>query len=267
VLAVLLRRAWRIRFRRAWRDKDLLVPTAITFSPFLLLGGQDYGGEAVLRVTLYSTIGSAAVLGPVLADALQGRLRRPPLHSVVRRRAVRRRRRVLVVVAATWLLVVTAASAGSTFNQWSWNILREEEVAAARWLAGRANATVIPLTLNWPGRAWADYEEFIKPRSREEEALNLILAEMLPADPYATASPIPLRPAQVVDAVRRNAAAPTFIVFSNSMRQFDAYYSVYEPGSYQDTLDSLATSPEWELVWQEGDVWVFQYTAPDWPVR
>ncbi|MDT5409351.1 MAG: hypothetical protein QOG14_1571, partial [Mycobacterium sp.] len=54
-----------------WRRKQAFLAAGIlALSPMLILGGQNYGGEAVFRVFLYSLIGCCLVLAPVLVGAL-----------------------------------------------------------------------------------------------------------------------------------------------------------------------------------------------------
>ena len=58
---------------------------------------------------------------------------------------------------------------------------------------------------------------------------------------------------------------PIYITFTAAMRHYDAFYAVFPPGGYENLRRGLATSPDWTLVRHEGDLWVFQYTAPGWP--
>jgi hypothetical protein len=54
----------------------------------------------------------------------------------------------------------------------------------------------------------------------------------------------------------------TYVVATGSMRGYDAYYATYAPGTYQETLQQLTRSPDWEVVRHSGDLWVLRYLGP-----
>jgi hypothetical protein len=246
-LVVLAVRAVRLGLRTAWRDPEVLVPAAVCFSSFLLLAGQNYGGEAILRVTLYSTVGCSAVLGPALANAM-------------------RRRAVVALAAAGWTAVVVACTAQSSFTLWWPGLIQPQDVDAARWLAEQhGNAAVIPAIADWPGRTSADYERFIGQYSTLEPGLDQLLREEVPADQISELQSLPLNAARIAEVAQRNTDKPTYVVFTASIKADDAYYAVYTPGSYEATLREMTASPQWRLVRHQGDLWVFLYTGPGAP--
>jgi hypothetical protein len=243
-LAVLTRRAVRLGWGRLWRSPDVLVPAAISFSPFLLLGGQNYGGEAILRVTLYSTVGCCAVLGPALANAM-------------------RKRAAVAAAAAAWTAVVVASTAQSSYTLWSVNRLHPEDVAAAQWLVREyPDSAVVPVTGDWPGRTSVDYERYVRPFATLEPDLDEIARTQLPPAERINSPSIPLSPQLLADAARLHPKQATFVVFTETMREFDAYYATFTPGSFQGTLRTLRTNPEWQLAWHQGGAWVFRYLGP-----
>jgi len=164
-------------------------------------------------------------------------------------------------------VVVVALAAQSSFGQWSSNLVRPEDVAAASWLATEApDANVIPVVFNWPGRVWLDYPRYFGYDSEADTSLD----GLAPQQAAASGAPVranafPMTVAQVEDIVQARPGAPTYVVFTASMRARDAYYSTFAPGSYQSLLDGLRTSPDWRAVRHDGDLWVFQYAAPGWP--
>jgi hypothetical protein len=237
-LVVLAQRARRVGWKRGWRSADVLVPGVIAFSPMLLLAGQNYGGEANLRVTLYSALGCCAVLGPALAGAL-------------------RRRALVALAAAAWTVVAVACAAQSFYGLWSVTLIRSEDVAAARWLAvEHPDAVVIPMINVWPGRTSVDYERFIGPFTRLEPGLD----EILRADgELDESSSVPLSPDVVAQVAQSQPERTTYVVFTETMRQYSAYYATYSPGNYAATLRGLSASPEWELARHQNGVRVFRY--------
>ncbi len=244
VAVVLLVRARRLGWRRGWRDRDLLVLAALVYSPFALLAGQNYGGEAILRVTLYSTVGACAVLGPALARAVRGRTR-------------------LAVPVAVWALVFGITAAQSAYTTWFVALVRPEDVAAASWLAEQpSDSVVLSVLANTPGRAWADYVTYA-PELREELSLDVLVPRSLGWQPGEDLpNPVPLTAELTDDVVAAQPTAPTFLVFTESMRRYDEYYGAYAPGAYQELLDTVGSDPDWRLVRQEGDLRVFESTLP-----
>ena len=245
-LAVLAARAVRLGWTRGWRSPAVTVPAAIAFSPFLLLAGQNYGGEANLRVTLYSTVGCCAVLGPALAGAMQRRI-------------------VLPAAATVWAAVLVATTAQSSFGQWWVNLIRPEDVAAAQWLVHQyPNSFVLPVIGDWPGRTSVAYERYVQPFAALEPSLDTLLPSQVSPSQRVDSPSIPLTPQLLADVAATHPAESTFVVFTGSMRDSDAYYATYTPGSFDGTLAALSASPRWRLSWHGGQAWVFQYlgTAP-----
>jgi hypothetical protein len=64
--------------------------------------------------------------------------------------------------------------------------------------------------------------------------------------------------ALVDQAVARQPAVPTYLVFAETMRAYDDYYGVYAPGAYQRLLLDVQASQQWSVVRHTGDAWVFQ---------
>jgi hypothetical protein len=241
--AVLARRAVRLGWKRGWRSPDVLVPAAIAFSPFMLLAGQNYGGEASMRVTLYSTLGCAAVLGPALAAAM-------------------RRRRSVAVAATVWTAVIVAVIAQSSYSLWSVTLMKQADVAAAQWVVQQHPAAlVIPVIGDWPGRASVDYQRYVLPFSTLEPAVNDYVYEDLPMGRLPDLTSIPLTSSLMDQVAELHPDDQTFVVFTAGMRAYDAYYATYTPGSYDATLRALSTSPRWDVAWHRGDAWVLQYTG------
>jgi hypothetical protein len=244
-LLVLVRRVARLGWSRGWRSSQVLVPGAIAFSPFLLLAAQDYGGEATLRVTLYSTLGCSAVLGPALADAV-------------------RRRAGSVVTAVAWSVLLLAVTTASGYALWSVDLIHPEDVAAARWLAQRpGDPVVVPAIAVWPGRTSIDYVRFVGRSSAIEPGLDQLIHY---EQRFQDTPSIPLSPGLAMEIAQIHPTRPTYVVFTASMRAYDAYYATYTPGSYEATLLGLARDQQWQLVRHQDDLWVFLYRGLGPPV-
>jgi hypothetical protein len=245
-LAVLVARLRALGWRRPWRHTEVLVPAVMAFSPIALLGGQSYGGEAINRVILYSCLGCAAVLGPALASVLQ--------------------RRVLPAsAAALWAVVAVGLAVQASFTQWPMNVVRDEDVAATRWLATEApDATVIPVVFTWPGRVWMDYERYYVEEPGKDASLDGIL--QVQGGPTAPPNGARIDVGQLEQIMWQRPEDPAYVAFSGSMAARDAYYATFAPGIYDDLLQGLQSDPDWRVVRQGGDLWVFQFVAPGFPV-
>ncbi|SDC39435.1 hypothetical protein SAMN05660690_1250 [Geodermatophilus telluris] len=260
-LGVLLVRLRRQGWREAWRRRDVVVQAAVTFSPFALLAAQNYGGEAILRVTLYSTVGCVAVLGPALATALAGEGRGV---------------RVLAPLAATaWTVVAGVAVAQATFGPWYVNSIRPEEIRAARFLEAQPDESlVIAVDGNWPGRGWSDPTlstaggdpDSGTTGSDADVALDQALREaaFYAGEPVTESLPLSVDALQDVVFSRAD-GAPVYVVFTESMQVYDDYYRTYPQGSYEDLLATLRSDPDWQVVRQERGTWVLQYVGPGIP--
>ena len=257
-LVVLLARLWREEWHAVWRRRDVVVQAAVAFSPFALLAAQSYGGEAILRVTLYSTVGCAAVLGPALAAAFTGR--------------VRRRRALSLAVAVAWTVVATVAVAQASFGAWYVNSLRPEEIRAARWIETQPAASlVIAVDGNWPGRGWSDPT----PASTDggpgdsttggddDMALDSALrtAAFFAGEPISQSLPLTVQDLNEIVFSQAD-QQPVYVVFTESMQIYDDYYRTYTPGSYEALLDTLRSDPNWQVVRHEAGTWILQYVGP-----
>ncbi|MGY2078725.1 hypothetical protein [Modestobacter sp. SYSU DS0657] len=244
-LLVLAARQHRIGWRRLFRSEGVLVPGIVAFAPFAILGGQSYGGEAVLRVVLYSTIGCAVVLGPALARLLA--------------RPTGRTGSAVPAAAGVWVLVVVALASQTTYGTWSLNLIRPADVAAARWLAEEhPDDLVIPVLWNWPGRIAFDYQRYSGENATTDASLDSLLRVLATETGQDPDEPTLDALAQVV---RARPASGVWLVTTGTMRTWDEYYREFVPGSYAQLLADVEDSPDWELVRTDGDVRVWAWSA------
>jgi hypothetical protein len=174
-----------------------------------------------------------------------------------------RKRAAVAAAAAAWTAVVVASTAQSSYTLWSVNRLHPEDVAAAQWLVREyPDSAVVPVTGDWPGRTSVDYERYVRPFATLEPDLDEIARTQLPPAERINSPSIPLSPQLLADAARLHPKQATFVVFTETMREFDAYYATFTPGSFQGTLRTLRTNPEWQLAWHQGGAWVFRYLGP-----
>ncbi len=221
-----------LRWRRGQPVRALAV---IALSPILILGGQSYGGEAVFRVFLYSLPGCAFVLAPgLLAGVRAGRIR------------------FAETFAALGVATALAAQAGSA--NWYTNLIgRDQVTSAGEVLAGSVfPAYVTPLVPGWPERPTGDYVRFAEFTHAFDNAL--MFQPGLAGRAFDSESDY-----REFMAVITGRNRPTFVVLSEPMRGFGAFFGLF-PAEAIDNLNRRMTSdPRWEVVDEKPGTWVFLY--------
>ncbi len=223
----LLRQRW-----ARWRRGPVFIAAVLAFSPFGILLAQSYGGEAVLRVMLYSIPGCALLIGPWLTRLMGGDLRRR-------------------LAAGAVLLVLTASAAQAYFaTYYHYAVTRAEYQAQAvleRGVPGRAYLS--PGSAFWPVRATEAYAwrltddwEYDRPLQNEGDGLR--------TDDYLIA----------LEAHLENRSAPTFALYGPRMDGYADYRGIAPLGTIDALRETLRTRPGWAVVLDGGGVTVFRYT-------
>ncbi|WP_223204596.1 hypothetical protein [Gordonia jinghuaiqii] len=219
-----------------WRRKEpYWALGVVALSPILILGGQSYGGEAVFRVFLYSLPGCAFVLAPVLVAGL---------------RAGRKR---FVATFAALLAGTAMAAQAATANWYTSQISAAQVTASGDVLAGNVfPAFVTPLVPVWPERSTGDYVRFAEFTHAFDNAL-MFEPGLLGRD-FATESDYQRLMAVIADRNR-----PTYLVLSDTMRSFGAYFGLFPAESVTNLRRHLASDPRWDVVVEETGAWVYLY--------
>lgn len=210
--------------RRAGRD--VLAAALLAFSPFLILGGQGYGGEAIFRVFLYALPGCALLLAPWVVRALRARV---PLASAV----------ALLLVAGA------LASGQGLFGGWFANRMTREQVDFATRLMERV-APPAYLTVAapvWPERPTGRYVGFARFRTGYD--YPMIYAAGLTGAHFDTDADYET----FTRTIAARTGGPTYLVISRQMKVYDWYFGILP----LDALDNLQTrmeaDPAWEVVY------------------
>lgn len=243
-IAVVVARIRRVGWRQSWRRLDVMPAALIAFSAFALLGGQAYGGEAILRVTLYSTIGCSAILGPAVVGLM-------------------RRSRLRAVAGTAWVAVLVAVIAEATYSPWWLHFVTTRDVTASRWLAEHApDANAVAVANDWPGRDFVDYLRYNQSPGPQDLSLTSLLQESVPNRRLPRDAVVPLNLHVVDQAVVGLSGRPTDLVFMPIMQSYDDYYNVYPRGAYTTFLRAVQRSATWSVVFHQGDDWIFRYRGP-----
>ncbi len=229
-IAALVRQRW-----ARWRRGPGLVVAVLAFSPFAILFAQSYGGEALLRVMLYSIPGCALLIGPWLSRLMAGDLRRR-------------------ITAGAVLVILAAAGAQAYFaTYYHYAVTKAEyqaQVVLERGVPGRAYLS--PGSAFWPVRASEAYAwrltddwEYDRPLQNEGDGLR--------SPDYLLA----------LEAHLENRSAPTFALYGPRMDAYADYRGIAPLGTLDALRETLRSRPGWDVVIDADGVTVFRYT----PVR
>ena len=202
------------------------IAIALAFSPFAILGGQNYGGEAIYRVFLFS----APWCSMLIADALV------KIPGVLWRRSA-------LAVACTLAL---AAGLQGLYGPVESDTFTPAELSATLWLYGHAapgSAIVLPVD-NVPILETYNYN-----------AYNLdVMTAALAANgkPLDEGSVIAVE--SWLDSLNNQYA---YIVFSQSMNAYASYYSA--PQGYTQLASAVRDRYGWTVVYHNADTIIYQF--------
>lgn len=221
---------WRQRWRPWFRSTDA-VAAVLAFSPFAILLAQSYGGEAVLRVMLYSIPGCALILAPRVTRWVTGS--RPK------------------ALVASSLIVILTASAGhayfSTFGHYAVTAT-EYRVGALLERDVPGKAYLAPISSYWPVRPTAEYAWRLSDDAEYDASLQN-KGSGIRSNDY-----IPR-----LEEYLENRDSPTFVLFGARMDAYADYRGITRRGSINALRDKLSTRDGWELIWQHDRVTVLRY--------
>jgi hypothetical protein len=226
---------WR-RGARPW------AAAIIAFSPMVLIVSQSYGGEATMRVFLYSLAGCTLLIAPFLSRALvdSGPVRGP------------------IMRASAWLVLVAFALAGMQgyYSNWSFSTVTRKQLEQSRWLLAtnqeRHGITVWAPQVGWPERPSAGYVKFALADSQYDVPLDDLRSGVLKDVPTA----------DVMDGVEKNvrhSRTPLYVVLPRQLDGYDAWLGVFKPGVLQGLAKQLATRAGWTKVINDDDTVVYRY--------
>lgn len=233
---------WLIR-----RRENSFASAMLALSPFPLLLAQNYGGEAMLRVYLFSIAPMAILLAPTITRWIRERSRIPyPLP---------------ILVATSVLMAWAVLGAQAYFAPWFANRVSAAQVQATDRLLDEVPGDAFFSAARglWPTRSTAaylprsiaywDYDRPLTPlppgglrEGKQGEADFAALEEQLEAEPL-----------------------PTFVLFADQTRaeaRFDSPAAVAGVDRLHDAIDA---SERWEQVMADGDVEVFRYVPEERP--
>lgn len=229
-----------------WKRVGVPWALGIMTSSAVLVLGQSYGGESILRVFLYSLTGCSVLVATLVADALSRR---------------ENGRQVLVGIAATLLLIsFGAAGLQSCLGWWPFlTITREQLNESRRVLAVNDHAKLVSLIapgVGWPLRPSADYVKFALADKFYDNSMDDLNISLLNGPPKP----------EDLDALERGAnskQSPIYIAVPYQTYAYDQYFGVWKPGTISGLIDLLSHRPGWVREIDDSEILEFKYSTPD----
>jgi len=210
-------------------------------SPFFVLFGQNYGGEASLRIILFSSPWCAALISWALGTVGRRRLRWA----------------LTLVVAATF----TALFVPSFLGEEELNVISPAEVRASEWFYdhGRPESVLVLAAPGFPFRYGADYPEFLGP---EGDANPNLLTEAVFDDRPLGAAQVPEIAARISGYAKHG-----YIVFDKDETTYAEVFRLTPPGALGHLENAVARSHEFRLWYANNSVHIYELIAGRWERR
>jgi hypothetical protein len=230
-----------IRLIRQKLSVRALPFVVLVVSPFVVLFGQNYGGEASLRIILFCSPWCAALISWGLATIARQRLR------------------WMLMTFAT--LVFTALFIPSFLGQEEFNIIAPAEVRASEWFYyhARLGSVLVLSAPGFPYRYGATYPEFNGPEGD--------------ANPNLLSSPVfqarQLGPADIPHIVSRihEYSRYGYVSFTKDQTAYAEALGITPPDALAHLEAAVASSPDFRLWYGNRDVRIYEFVEPSKTIR
>lgn len=216
----------------------------VAFSAMLLLAGQNYGGEAVFRVFLYSVAGCSILIAAVLTAWIT---------------APEGWRRVARTTTA-WITVVvmSLASLQGYYGGWSYITMSLRQLQQSRNLmANSADGTIITTIApaGWPERPSRHYVRLALENPDYDKPLIFLKNALSRGFP----TPADLNR---IELIGRASGNPLYLVLPRQADTYSDYFGVFKVGAIPLLVKQLTGRPHWTKVIDDDDSVVFSYREP-----
>ncbi|MGD0698886.1 MAG: hypothetical protein ABSA02_03275 [Trebonia sp.] len=213
-----------LRHRRALGQ--VAIPAILAFTPILVVFGQDYGGEAIYRVYMFSAAWCTILIA----------------NSLVQIRATVWRR---VLVSCTWVVTVLLGMQGN-YASLSVDGFTSQDLSASLWLyAHTPSGSMFVLAANdFPTLEAPDYRFF-----------NSLIIPDFPTEPgmaWLTDANV----AAVDKWIASFHYTNTYVIFSRRENAYAVYYD--DPVGMAKMEKDVAHAPGWTAVYHNSDVMIYR---------
>lgn len=237
---------WSLAAIGAWRllrqGRGVLAPLALMVAPVALLLAQDYGGEAIYRVYLFSLPWAAFLAAAAVIPA--GRW------------AGRHVAGAGVLLAGALALFVPAS-----FGVAEVYMVPGGEVEASQYLYAHAppGSIVVQATPNFPSQVGAGYDHVVMPGG---SAGPILTDSARFRHRTLGASDIPAIESVGLRYGVQHPSGNVYLVLSGQQQRYAETYGVLPHGSLDNLDHAVAASRDWRVVYQNQDAVIYQLVAP-----
>jgi hypothetical protein len=220
--------------RRLREGSSVLTLLTLMLAPVTVLLGQNYGGEASLRVYLFSLPWAALLAASALVPVGRWRLRH-------------------FFGAAAALLTMLALLIPSSFGLAEVHEVSPQEVQASQYLSDHApeGSVLVVAAPNFPDRAGAGYNHlpgggnlFSDPRTRHR---MLGARDLPPIEARAPQKAAPKSPGAL------------YVALSREQKEYGHMYGVVPDGSLDELSAAMEYSPNWKVFYRNDDTVIYQF--------
>ncbi|WEO76158.1 hypothetical protein BJQ94_12330 [Cryobacterium sp. SO2] len=225
---------------RRKRLGSILIPLVLAITPAALVLVQNYGGEAIYRIWLFSSPWAAIII----AAGIVG----------MRRAAARK------VTTAVWglllPLLLLASAQATNFGMYHLARVPDDDLSVAQWFYRNTEpgTRLVMAGASFPGRLTEDYVAH-----SDLGAVNDLA--MFDDARFSGAGLDETTPAALAAYVTTNSGGSSYLAVGEGMRNEAAYFGDVAPGALDRLVQRLTASTEWEVSYSSGDSYLFTLTG------
>jgi hypothetical protein len=220
-----------------WRRfGQVAVPTAFAVMPLVLVTFQNYGGEALYRVWLFSAPWCGVIIAKRLYDL---------------------RRRSTAGVLAIGLFSFTAffgSAQATNFGMFPMVEVTSGEISASSWFYDHAppGTRLVLVMASFPQRLDRHYVD-------HDGGVPAVNEPALADDPqFADGGLDTMTAARLASYVKGGWGPNPYLAISHSMEQMNDYYGVFDAGTLRRLDERLSSSPDWTVAYRNRDAVIFR---------
>jgi hypothetical protein len=227
VLGVILYLPPLVSILRHWRAPgQVAIPAILAFTPFLVVFGQDYGGEAIYRVYMFSAAWCTILLA----------------NSLIQIRATAWRR---ALVSCTFVVTVLLGMQAG-YSALSVDGFTTQDLSASLWLYAHAprGSLFVLATNDFPALEAPDYQDF-----------NSLIIPDFPLEPgmaWLTDADLPAIENWIASFHNSN----TYVIFTRRENAYAVYYD--NPSGMGKLEKEVAHARGWTVVYHNSDATIYR---------
>jgi hypothetical protein len=208
----------------------VVVGAVVAFSSFALLAVQNYGGEAIYRVFMFSIPGCALLLAPLVVRAIQGNL-------------VSVRTRLVSGLGVAMLIGISLMSLQAYYGGWFSNLVTKNAYTTSWDLLEDADpsAYILSPAPGAPGRMSERYTQFAA--TDQFYDLSLSSWEGWYGQSFASTDATDTMTTELLATGR-----PVYVLVTQQMKDDADYYGLYPEGSIDRFAEQLSGNTAWKVV-------------------